>query len=271
VIAGRELALAQLTVLGASPLDTIDAAADAGFDAVTLRIADGTDAANPLLDDPVLRARAAARLRERGVSLLDVEVIRLRPDGPAAPVPALLDAAAQLGARHVLVVGQDPDLDRTADAFAALSVQAAEHGVRAVLEFMVFNSVATLADAWAIVDAADPSAGVLVDPLHLARSGGAPDEVAALAARAPSRFPYAQLCDAPAVAPGSGRRALFDEAVADRRLPGDGALPLGALLAALPPATPLSLEVPTPAFAGLGARERARRTMAAARGALSPA
>jgi sugar phosphate isomerase/epimerase len=271
VIAGHELALAQLTVLGASALETVDAAADAGFDAVTLRIVDGTDAPNPLLDDPALRTRAARRIREHGISLLDVEVVRLRPERGPVPAPGVLEAAAELGARHLLVVGQDPDLARTSDQFSALTVDAAAHGMRTVLEFMVYNAVRTLADAWAIVEAADAAAGILVDPLHLARSGGSPAEVAALVARHPERFPYAQLCDAPLTGPGPERRALFDEAIHDRRLPGEGELPLADLVDALPAGAPLSLEVPTPAFAGMGPHERARRTMAAARAALSSA
>ena len=49
---------------------------------------------------------------------------------------------------------------------------------------------------------------VLVDPLHLRRSGGTPEDVAACVAAHPDRFTYAQLCDAPLQPHGDGRHAL---------------------------------------------------------------
>lgn len=267
----RELALAYLTVSGASPLQVVDAAADAGFTAVTLRLSDGPGLPGPLITDAGLRARTAARLQARELTLLDVEVVRLRDDspGPGDGLDAMLDAAAELRARHVLVVGQDPEPARTAASFATLADAAHARGLRAVLEFMAFSTVRTLAEACAIVEASgQPSAGILVDPLHLARSGGTPADVAALAAEHPGRFPYAQLCDGTEAGPGATRRALFDEAVTDRRLPGDGALPLCELLGALPAGVPLSVEAPTRALSRHGPDERARRALLAARGLL---
>jgi sugar phosphate isomerase/epimerase len=62
----------------------------------------------------------------------------------------------------------------------------------------------------------------------------------------------AQLCDASATAPAT-RAAIIAEARGGRLPPGDGALPLGALLEALPTDTSLSVEMPLPA---LDARER---------------
>ena len=47
-----------------------------------------------------------------------------------------------------------------------------------------------------------PNGGVLIDGLHLARTGGTPDDVASVA---PYRLAYAQLCDAPAEAPDRTR------------------------------------------------------------------
>ena len=80
---------------------------------------------------------------------------------------------------------------------------------------------------------------MLVDTLHLARSGGRPDDLR----RVPSRLlPYLQIADAPAEPPGRERDVLRDEALHGRLLPGDGALPLAATLAAVPD-VPLSLEL----------------------------
>ena len=93
--------------------------------------------------------------------------------------------------------------------------------------------------------------------------------MAELAGAHPERFPYAQLCDASAAAPGTARRALFDEAVEARLLPGDGELPLAALVAALPAGATLSVETPTRALAAAAPAERARQAMAATRALLS--
>ena len=55
------------------------------------------------------------------------------------------------------------------------------------------------------------------------------------------------------------------EARTGRLLPGEGVLPLAALVKALPATTPLSVEAPVRATAGLPALERARRAYRAMR------
>jgi sugar phosphate isomerase/epimerase len=50
-----------------------------------------------------------------------------------------------------------------------------------------------------------------------------------------------QLCDAPLQPPGGDAAA---EARTERLLPGEGGLPLTALLSAVPPATPVAIEAP---------------------------
>ena len=64
-----------------------------------------------------------------------------------------------------------------------------------------------------------PEAGVLVDTLHLARSGGTPDDLAR--DRPATLLPYLQLADAPASSPGrsrgAARRGAARSAAAGRR------------------------------------------------------
>jgi hypothetical protein len=73
-------------------------------------------------------------------------------------------------------------------------------------------------------------------------------------------FRYAQICDAVAEMPRpDDAPALIREARTGRLLPGEGALPLAALVAALPPDLPLAVEAPCRATAGRPALERARR------------
>ncbi len=271
MIAGREVALATLTLGDVGPPELVEAAAGAGFDAVTLRVTDGSPEPGPLAADTPVRRETLRRLRDTGLGVLDAEVIRLRRDTDPAALRPPLESAALLGARHVLAVASEPDDGALAERFAGLCDEAAALGMRAVLEFMAFSGCRTLADADAIVTrAAHPAGGLLVDPLHLRRSGGTPAQVALLAAAHPERFPYAQLCDAPAAAPAGGGDDLYDEALRRRLHPGEGGLPLADLLAALPARIPLSVEVPVAALRALPPAERAERAFGAVRGLLSP-
>jgi hypothetical protein len=81
---------------------------------------------------------------------------------------------------------------------------------------------------------------VLVDMLHLARSGGRPEDLSGVD---PDALPYTQLCDAPAAPPGDDPGLLIAEALQGRLLPGDGALPIREILASLPAGRPLSCEI----------------------------
>jgi sugar phosphate isomerase/epimerase len=101
---------------------------------------------------------------------------------------------------------------------------------------------------------------VLVDALHLSRSGGGPADVAAVPAE---RIAYVQLCDAPAKAPPFDR--LVHEARNERLHAGEGALWLDALLDALPDDIAISVEVPRSIDAGKSVAERARLAGDAAR------
>jgi sugar phosphate isomerase/epimerase len=111
------------------------------------------------------------------------------------------------------------------------------------------------------------NASVLVDALHFSRSGGTPADIASVE---PSLFRYAQICDAapdmPADVPG-----LIREARTGRLLPGDGVLPLVALVRALPGTATLSVEAPVRATAGLPALERAQRAYQAMQALLDEA
>lgn len=265
---GPAVALAHLTAIELDPAGLIEAAGAAGFDAVTLRLlpARAGDGYSPLVSDSALLAETVSRLGCWGLSVLEVEALRLTGSTRLDEVMPGLEAAAALGAAHVLVVGDDAHEARLAAKLHELCERIAPLGVRPVLEFIPFTPVSTLEIALRVIDAADhPGAGILVDPLHLRRSGGTPSDIAALAGRRPELFPYAQLCDARLDAPTGGTRGLYREAVHDRLLPGEGHLPLRELRHALPDGVPFSVEVPVAALSRLGAGERVARVGRAVR------
>jgi sugar phosphate isomerase/epimerase len=126
------------------------------------------------------------------------------------------------------------------------------------IECMAWRVIRTLTLAGRVVEAAArPNGGVLVDALHLSRTGGIPQSVREIA---PGRIQSAQLCDAHAKAP-IGTESIILEARSQRLPPGTGHLPLIDLIAALPDHTVLSVEVPM--ASGADAEEHARQVFAA--------
>jgi sugar phosphate isomerase/epimerase len=169
-----------------------------------------------------------------------------------------LEVSARLGAKNVLVMSAEPDEARTLERFGDLCDRAARYGLQVCLEFAIYTGVRTLAHAAQMVARSKrPNASVLVDALHFSRSGGLPAHIRDVD---PALFRYAQICDASADMPGpTDTPALIREARTGRLLPGEGVLPLGELVAALPAGVPLAIEAPCRATAELPAVERAKR------------
>ena len=259
----RRLSLAHLSALHLSPPALVRAAASAGFDLVgALRLTPTSDGiGHPVLDDPPMRRATAEALDDTGVTVLDVEVFRLRAGTQVRDAVPLLEAGAELGARYLLCTVEDDDHARRASGFAALCEVASPYGLTCMVEPMVFSAVRTPAQARALLETAgDPVAGILVDALHLFRAGSGVADVAALE---PRLLPYVQLCDAATAGPAPSREAAVREAVGHRLAPGDGVLPLRELLDVLPPDAAISVEAPHPAAAvdpGAWLRHLADRT-----------
>lgn len=265
----RPLSLAALTVLELTPPAMVRCAFDAGYSHVGIRLIPAT-AAEPrydLVGDTPLVREVAAVLADTGVQVLDAEIFRLLPGQRVADYEAAVATAARLGARELLVAGNDPDDARQTDAFAAFCALAGRYGLGAVLEFMPWTEAKDLAAAARIVaHSGCANAGVLVDPFHFSRSRSRLEDIALVA---PAQLRYLQFCDVPAAIPPS-MDAVLAEARAERLFPGEGELDLVGLLRAVPPGIPLSVEVPTHQLARtVDATERARRALAATRRVLA--
>ncbi|MFV0407213.1 MAG: sugar phosphate isomerase/epimerase family protein [Propioniciclava sp.] len=236
------LGLSALTVLDIPPPETVSVAAAAGFDAVGIRVFPaGDELAWPLIGDTPMLRETRRRFEDTGLICWDIEVLRLREDKTLDEQLSILDAGNALGARYVLVNVNDPDPGRRLDRLNLLSQEAAARGIVLAVEYMIFTEIKTLEAALALVESMDGPAVVLPDSLHVARSGGTPEELATIPAR---RLAYAQLCDTVSKpAPATEEDALL-EARVGRRFPGSGDLPLTEFVRALPPGTPLSVEAP---------------------------
>lgn len=188
-------------------------------------------------DDSTTR-EVGRRLDDCGIVGLDLEPVIPAPDHDDHG-ERIIEVAARLGIRHVLFTSRLPDIAATRDRFAALVAVAAEHHVTLMCEFLPIFPLRDLTLAVDVVEEHPPAtAGILVDNLHLSRSGGDPDD---LDESTIARLHYLQIADAPAASPVD-MAGLLDEAINGRLVPGEGSLPIERLLRAVPE-VPLSFEV----------------------------
>lgn len=258
----NRLSLAPVTLNELDPPALILAAHEAGFGAVDLRVlgAPGAAPVAPVVGERPMVAAIAGALADTGVMLFSATGIWLVPGFAFDAALPALEVAARLGAERFLVVGNDPEEGRMAENLARLAAAAQGFRLALALELMPYTAVNSLAKAHRLLAASGAAnLGLLIDALHLARAGETP---AALAAIPPSRIAYLQLCDAPAAPPAG--MSLREESLTARLYPGDGALPLMALMDGLPAGVVVDVETPVAADRALPPAERAGRALRAA-------
>lgn len=266
-MAAMRAALAPLTVGRPDPAELAAAAAAAGFEriGITLWLPDGV-LLPACVDGGTLRHTASA-IAASGVTCLDAGVVVLAPGLDMERLRRFVDAAAALGADRLVAMNRDPSAPRAAATLAAVCEVAGVAGLSVGVEFMPYTATRTVAEARRLVEEAGaPNGGVVLDVLHLYRSGGSASDLAG-----PSPVPVLllQLCDGLRDAPPPER--LRDEALADRRYPGQGELAVADVLGAVPAAVPVTLEAPVAADAALPLPERAARAAGALAGFLRAA
>jgi sugar phosphate isomerase/epimerase len=251
------LSLCPLTIIRATHRELVEAAAAGGFGAVGFRLI------APRPGDPVHPIEGVNGLgdlrklmSDNGIALFDIESLWLSPATAPEAIRPALEICAALGGKNLLIAGNDPELDRMAANFAAVAQIAMEYGVRPCIEPTSWCAVHRLDQAKDLIRRSDATnAGVIIDTLHMDRAGETP---ASIAAFDPTLIAYAQICDAGPQRPGSSQD-LMAEARGNRLLPGEGALPLGAMLDALPQGLTVGVEAPTQELAALSFVEAARR------------
>ncbi len=100
----------------------VTCAAQAGYDFVGLRLLPVTDTEvrHDIVGKTALVRETLVALKDTGISVLDAEILRLKPDTNVADYEPMLATVAEFGARYVLVAGNDPDEARTAERLAQL-------------------------------------------------------------------------------------------------------------------------------------------------------
>ncbi len=246
------------STLYAPPTETIVAAAAGGFKSVGIRIT-GRRVPDPytqVINNPSMIREIRHRLDDTGLRLSNVSAYHFYPDLRLSDFVPVIEATAELGARVIVASCYDPDEVRYVEMLADRCQAAAKFGIGLALEFIPYSEARTIDDAYRLVKrAGQPNAGILIDSLHLYRSGSSPMTIKRIE---PERICFAQLCDADSDIPGTveGLRA---EAISGRLYPGEGSLPLYQMLDALPGDIEIECEVPNAAHAHLSLSERARR------------
>lgn len=249
------LSLDNLSVVGVSPSEFVDVAADAGFDAIS-PFAGGSkrvDAHRLAIGDEATETMIR-RLKARGliVNALDGMVVKPRMDWDE--YARLIETGLHIGAQRGITLIFDMDRARAEDSFCRLSEMCANAGFPLAMEFGRLTGTPSLAAAAAFVSLSDHPVGLLIDLLHLIQGGETPADIARVD---PALIVAAQLCDGSALL--DDERYMY-EALHERSLPGDGELPVVAFLKALPPHAAIGLEVPMTSLVegGVSHRERAR-------------
>ena len=258
----HSLSLAALTILDAGPAGQIRAAAEAGWRSVGLRLMPllASDAA--VVGNTSAEREIVALLADTNMAVLEIGVFPVKPAMDWALIEAVCAFSGRIGANQIVCPVEDPDRGRRTASLQRLADCAARHDLWALVEFNPYSACKSLTEALDLVAAArHPNVALVIDVLHLSRSGGHPDHLRSVD---PALLQLVHLCDAPL--PPS-RQRLVDELRAESRsarlLPGEGALWLDRLLAVLPPHTRLSIEAPCARDAQLPAAERARRALVA--------
>jgi sugar phosphate isomerase/epimerase len=262
------LALHQVTVMDVDPLTLIDLAADAGCTGVSvfthtpkLPTADGAvDLGFPLVTEAMLPA-FRARLKERGVSVGNIEFFPLGIDPSFEEFRCSLALGAELGARMAVAHLHDPEPLRAAESLARFGMLANEYGLGVGLEFMPLSPACPSLHVAVerILASGSRNVRLGIDALHLERSGGSPADVAAID---PALIGYSQICDGP-----GGIASNYSQEALDRQVAGTGQFPLRALARALPAHTAYEIETPLARLIarGVPAAERVRMTVGGAR------
>ncbi len=239
----RTYSLAYLTANASSVPQAVRIAADLGYAYVGLRVQPNSPGApfQTLIGDAAVLRETQAVMRDTGVGVYDLEIIRIGEQFNVADHAALMDIGQILGAKAVLIAADDTNESRLADNYARLCDVMQPCGLTADLEFMPWTAVKDAQAAMRVVKLAGTpkNAGILVDALHFGRSTTTLQDIAAIPR---DLLHYAQMCDAKAGL-NFTTEELIHTARQERLLPAEGNIDVTGLFATLPQDLPVSVEI----------------------------
>ncbi len=239
----RKFSLAYLTISGTAPMEQIRIAKEAGYDYVSLRTIPMHLANEPefiMENDPELFRATKQALKEYDMTVLDIELARVREDLDTN-FDAAFEKGAELGATNVLSSIWTKDHAFNVDRCGQICEKAARFGLTVNLEFMSFAGVTDLKDTIRILDDVnEPNLKIMVDTVHAHRAFVTPIEMADVPA---ARYGFIHLCDCPKPVPALDDPEMIRVAREARLYVGEGGADIVGMLRALP-SNPCSIELP---------------------------
>ena len=238
----NKLYMAPGMLMDVAPLPFLEVARGAGYDGVGLRLQKSPQLPIfPVVGDAGLIRSVRRSLADSGLEVLDILAFYLLPDTDVHEFEPALELGAELGATYALTQCDDPSWTRLSNTFDRFCEVAQGSGLVPVVEFCPNRTLATLGQTLDLLaQTGRAEIPILVDPLHLVRSGGTGADLLKVDRR---RFPYAQMTDGVLAAGEPSLEIAKRIGVGTRRLPGEGTLPLREIFDALPADVPISIEV----------------------------
>ena len=210
--------------LGLPPLQAVDLVTKLGCQHISIWI-NSPGPFNPynyppssIRDDASLRREMITAMGDKGVSVSLIDgFLVLRPGADVEGLAGDLEIAKELGEPILNIVSFEPDQGRAFDQIAKLVDMADAVCLGTVIEFAPVTALPDLASAVAAAQhVGRPSCRLLIDMMHLVRSGSGAADLAALD---PNMIGYVHFCDA-TIAPAMEYYLM--EASCERLIPGDG-------------------------------------------------
>lgn len=192
-----------------------------------------------LREDKALRADMIRAMNDHNVRISLMDGFAVKPGQDVAGMDSDLELVVELGAQRINSYCLEPDLGRAFDQLATLAEMASRVQVELVVEFVLGLPIGNLDTAVAAIQHVDAdNCGLMIDTMHLVRSGAGVSDLEKLA---PDLVKYAQVCDVPMQ---NDQLSYMEEAMFERRVPGEGELPLVDIFAVLPQEIPVGIEIP---------------------------
>lgn len=211
-----------------SAIELFALSADAGFDAVGVRLVD------PATNLPVVSREEARMLRAQadclGVELYGADLVDL--EAPADRISDCLAVLADAGVTRLSCFHRGDDAQSARRRFRALVAEARAHDVDVFIEPVSYFGIRRVAQ---VAELIEDAGGLTLDTLHFARAA---DDLGVLAEIARRHPVWMQICDGPSldslVTADAGiadrTAALRHESVGERLLPGHGACEVSAIV-----------------------------------------
>jgi sugar phosphate isomerase/epimerase len=273
MITERTLVLHQITAMDVPPPDFARMAAEAGCDQISV-FTNCPDAILPgqsaRLDFPTIteamKRDMRAALADHGVRVNGVEYFPVLADLDVRDYLPGLALGGELGGVRAVTHIHDTDAARAVDSIGRLCELAASQGLTIGVEFTPMTRGCASLDraAWFVDQVGRADFAIVLDCLHLIRSGASAADAARLGSR---YFVNGQICDGH----GLQRSESYMPEAHNRELPGKGDFPIAEILAVLDPAAPIEIEAPSARLreSGVSAQEHLRAAVACSRAVLA--